>query len=318
MDELRWSLLILGVLVVGGILAREFLRGWLARLTPLWRRPGWRLPAWPGAGWRRPRARRTGGARSGTPPVGRGLRDLAPATRMAVDLDDPAAQAPHGAPARSRAPNVAPTDAPGPSLGDLERLDEVTLEAPARRRRPGGTVTRATDPGQAELPFDAAEDASPGPPPASAELIVALHVMHAQREPLDGPALHAALQDLGLRYGAMRIFHHPGLAPAPGGATVFSVARAVEPGSFDLDDAASFATPGVVFFMRLPGAEDGAVTFELMLSSAETLARQLGADLLDDRRSVLTAQAVSHLRETVAEFERRGREGTRRAVREGR
>ena len=57
--------------------------------------------------------------------------------------------------------------------------------------------------------------------------------------------------------------------------------------------------------MRLPGPQDGAVVLELMFNTAQTLARDLDARVLDERRMPMSAQALNHLRDRVAEFSRR-------------
>jgi cell division protein ZipA len=45
--------------------------------------------------------------------------------------------------------------------------------------------------------------------------------------------------------------------------------------------------------------------FDYMLETARTVARNLGADVLDESRSVLTGQAIEHSRQKIRELERR-------------
>ena len=64
------------------------------------------------------------------------------------------------------------------------------------------------------------------------------------------------------------------------------------------------SSPGLTFFMRLPGPIDGKNAFDDMLSAAESVASFLGGELRDERRSVLTRQTTDHMRERIMEFRR--------------
>ncbi len=128
--------------------------------------------------------------------------------------------------------------------------------------------------------------------------------MQPQRKPFEAVSVRTVLDDAGLQFGAMAIFHHYGLNGTPKDQPVFSVARAVEPGTFDPRDPRSFKTPGLVLFMRLPCSQDGPVVLELMLATAQLLARRLEAEILDDRQMPLTPELVRTLRESVDAFSR--------------
>ena len=136
-------------------------------------------------------------------------------------------------------------------------------------------------------------------------LVVILTVLAPKGERLEGVALHAAFQAQGLRYGEDRIFHrYPDAAPAAMGP-LFSAVNIVEPGVFDLATMDAMHTPGVGLFMRLPGPKDPGDAFADMVETARALASALEAQLCDETRSKLTAQALSHLREQIADFGRR-------------
>jgi len=136
-------------------------------------------------------------------------------------------------------------------------------------------------------------------------LIVALSLMAPSDAPFPGPELLRAFDEVGLTFGDMDIFHHYGMAPTPARIAVFSVASLVEPGTFDRDAMEDFSTPGLALFMQLPGPVDGQVGLELMLNTGQRLKDLLGGELRDERRSVLTQQTIAHLRERIAEFNRR-------------
>ncbi len=118
-----------------------------------------------------------------------------------------------------------------------------------------------------------------------------------------GDILHILLA-CDLRFGDMNFFHRHEFE-AGRGAIQFSVANMMQPGVFDIDNMADMTTPGLVFFLTLPGPEDMMKAFDYMLETAQTVARNLGADVLDESRSVLTRQATEHSRQQIRELERR-------------
>jgi len=107
-----------------------------------------------------------------------------------------------------------------------------------------------------------------------------------------------------LRFGDMSFFHRHEFE-AGKGEIQFSVANMMQPGVFDIDNMAEFTTPGLVFFVTLPGPEDMMKAFDYMLETAQAVARNLGGDVLDETRSVLTRQALEHNRQQIRDLERR-------------
>lgn len=107
-----------------------------------------------------------------------------------------------------------------------------------------------------------------------------------------------------LRFGDMNFFHRHEFE-AGKGAIQFSVANMMQPGVFDIDNMSDFNTPGLVFFLTLPGPEDMMKAFDYMLETAQAVARNLGGDVLDESRSVLTRQTLEHNRQQIRDLERR-------------
>ena len=107
-----------------------------------------------------------------------------------------------------------------------------------------------------------------------------------------------------LRFGDMNFFHRHEFE-AGRGAIQFSVANMMQPGVFDIDNMADFSTPGLVFFVTLPGPEDMMKAFDHMLETAQAVARNLGGDVLDESRSVMTKQTLEHCRQQIRDLERR-------------
>jgi cell division protein ZipA len=139
---------------------------------------------------------------------------------------------------------------------------------------------------------------------AQAEEVLVISVICRDAAGFKGPALLQNILESGLRFGEMDIFHrHESMAG--NGEVLFSMANAVKPGIFDLDDIDHFSTPAVSFFLGLPGPRHPKQAFDVMVAAARKLSQELNGELKDDQRSVLTAQTIEHYRQRIVEFERR-------------
>lgn len=107
-----------------------------------------------------------------------------------------------------------------------------------------------------------------------------------------------------LRFGDMSFFHRHEME-AGRGPIQFSVANMMQPGVFDIDNMADMTTPGLVFFLTLPGPDDMMKAFDYMLETAQAVSRNLGGDVLDESRSALTRQSMDHCRHSIRDLERR-------------
>lgn len=136
--------------------------------------------------------------------------------------------------------------------------------------------------------------------------VLAISVIAPQGQIISGAALLPTLLTLGMKYGEMNIFHRH-QDNAGNGKVTFSLANALNPGTFDLDNMESFVTQGVSLFMTLPNAGDPFEVFDQMLLAAKQLANEFNAQLLDDKRSVLTKQTEQHYISRIREFERKSR-----------
>ena len=109
-----------------------------------------------------------------------------------------------------------------------------------------------------------------------------------------------ALRKAGLEHGQFGIFHmnaeHDDREP------LFSVARLTEPGSFDLTRLAESEIPGLSLFLSLPGDGDPVERFDAMMETARTLARELDAELFDEKGSSWSIQRERYLREEVIQY----------------
>ncbi|MFK8079376.1 MAG: cell division protein ZipA C-terminal FtsZ-binding domain-containing protein [Granulosicoccus sp.] len=143
------------------------------------------------------------------------------------------------------------------------------------------------------------EDIQDGSPsdPEFANKIVTLHVVAPQNSLIDGAQLLDVFDRRGYHFGELNIFHsmHKGV-------TVFSIAKMVEPGFFDIDDIDSFVTPGITLILQLPGPVPADVSFEVLISEAFEMASELNAAVLDGDRNTLSKQTLQHMREGIYEY----------------
>lgn len=150
-----------------------------------------------------------------------------------------------------------------------------------------------------------AQDDSPGLLPRDVDPeVFMLNVVARSPQGFRGEDILHILLACDLRFGDMNFFHRHEFE-AGRGAIQFSVANMMQPGVFDIDNMAEFNTPGLVFFVTLPGPEDMMKAFDYMLETAQAVSRNLGGDVLDESRSVITKQTLEHCRQQIRDLERR-------------
>ncbi len=178
--------------------------------------------------------------------------------------------------------------APGESRSSTSFADNKRAATPAEKVSAAKRKTAQDKPGKDSAP----------------EEIIVLHVVAADGGLISGSALLQILLACDVRYGRMSIFHRYE-EPGGEGEAQFSVVNMVAPGTFDLDDMENFSSPGVSFFMRLPGPKDAIKAFDCMVETAQCLVKNLDCELHDEAHSVVTPQTLQHLRQRIRDFERR-------------
>ncbi|OOE76858.1 cell division protein ZipA [Salinivibrio sp. PR6] len=137
--------------------------------------------------------------------------------------------------------------------------------------------------------------------PADETEVLVLHVHANNSDVFSGLELIPTLEQYGLRFGDMGIYHrHSDLSGS--GKVLFSVANMVKPGTFDVSHSESFETPGISFFMTLPCYGEPEQNFKLMLQTAQQIADELGGLVLDDSRTMMTPSRLDEYRERVKAF----------------
>jgi len=136
------------------------------------------------------------------------------------------------------------------------------------------------------------------------ERIVTLFVAAPAEADFHGPDLVVAAEKAGLDFGDLGIFHRL-VSGKPEAGPVFSMANMVKPGSFDMTQIESLRTPGVSFFMTLPGPMSALDAWEAMLPTAQRLAELLDGRVLDEGRNALGRQRIAHLRDELRAWDRK-------------
>lgn len=229
------------------------------------------------------------------------------------ELDLLRAELPTGG-ARVVAPGESEHASAQPAELDLDQQVPVLMD-PVAEAREGASAPAEPAPSARRAPEqvtmnaameDAAADAAAIVDPQWGEFdeVVVVNVLARDAE-FTGTDLLELVRKHGLKFGDMNIFHRY----TPGKRTLdgirFSMASALEPGTFDLGVLEEYTTAGVSFFMRLPGPEEPMAAFEEMLRVAKDLAERLDGELRDEQRSVMTSQTIEHCRQRIREFTRK-------------
>ena len=183
-----------------------------------------------------------------------------------------------------------------PDLSALDRT-ELALDEP---------MPNAPEPPASEETVDVSEETPQKPRlglrnPPDPENVLIITVVGRNNQRFPGPALHRIVSACGMEWGDMSLYHRAE-SDQPGAAVQFSMANGVAPGTFDPENLEALETPAVSFFMSMNEPEDPMNAYECMLATAETLAKHLDGDLLDENRSVMRPQTKEHYRERIREF----------------
>jgi FtsZ-interacting cell division protein ZipA len=331
MPELRWTLLILGALFIGGLALWELRRQRHARGEQISPRDGERV---------QPTFDDSDPVREQSSQLGRGdiktfreptltfpeVTDRAPvANPRVMDVDDPSLaglrvdadtavdefssgmpeMSAHAAP---MVPELSPPD-DLPSRPATEGFPSVADDAPSRpaieacaegfRSVPAPDADDAddaplsqVDAGPVSDPLDDAEPIVDWPDEAVRK-IIAVRLVSSPGERFQGRTVRLALTAEGFRLGKFEIFHKPG----PDSRAVLSAASLTKPGTFALATMDAQRFGGLSLFAVLPGPLSPVATFDELLLTARSLNNRLRGALQDERGEPLTPVRSAALRE---------------------
>jgi cell division protein ZipA len=269
MPELRWTLLILGVVFIAALAWWEFRRPRQSthaspeRLTPTLDAPG--ETAASGHAHREPTLNL---------PEMRAREHPQEIPVVEVEADSLIGLRMDGARPEAEAPAVEPAAEeailPAPEAADEERTAKLVVERPAVAL-PQAPVVEWPD-----------EDV---------RKIVALRLISAT-ERFQGRALRQALAAEGFVFGRFSIFHKAG----EDGRAVVSAASLSKPGTFTPESMDTQRFGGLNLFAILPGPLDPAEAFEELLATARSLNERLQGGLQTDRGKPLTQAEIAAIR----------------------
>jgi cell division protein ZipA len=288
MSELRWTLLIIGVLFIVAL-------------------------AW----WERRRPRQASGNFERSPvrehadaPPSRAVREppltlpevhagepLGSHALPVVELEELATAQPEGL--LSAASATAAIEAP--AAPEEARIEDDASAAPPSAQEEADTDSRP--PAAPPLPREVLPElpAAAPPlvdwPPDEERRILALRLVAPLAERFAGRSLRQALAAEGFVLGQFAIFHKPDEERR----AVLSAASLTRPGTFDMQTMDSQHYGGLSLFAVLPGPKSPPQAFEELVFTARNLNERLHGVLQDERGSPLTPARIAQLREQLGD-----------------
>ncbi len=129
--------------------------------------------------------------------------------------------------------------------------------------------------------------------------VLIMHLVPAKKDEMfSGDALAAAFDFFGLRFTPKGTF----IREAGAGEPMFSVVNRLKPGTFESAGFANVKTPGISFFLRLPGPDQPMVAFRAMIDCARKMGARLNGRLLDEYGQPMTPQTFSQYEKRVRIF----------------
>ena len=262
--------------------------------------------------------------------------DRKAAAAARADRDDDAGQAPPPVD-RTRAPRspTAVRRRPAPPEAEPEPLPERQRSTASNKSSSARSseldTPRGLTPEPDETPAHAAQETATGagletptshatpverhdmvaPEPGSDSQVFVLHVAAPEGQAYEGTRLIETLEALNLKFGLNDLYHR---VTEQHGVTesVFAVASMVKPGTLHPAEAESLVTPGLSFFLLVPGPMEGRAAMHDMMETAHKLTTSLGGTVLDDKRALLKAQTAQFVLDQIAEIDRKARLAKRR------
>jgi cell division protein ZipA len=194
--------------------------------------------------------------------------------------------------------------APSQPVTPAEPVTKPAAYAPAAPLGVQETPVAAPAPVPAPAPrIPPRSDLGKRPSQVPVERIVSLFVIAREGHLFNGADLIVAAEKAGLEYGDMGIYHRLVDGKREVGP-IFSVANMLKPGSFDLSRVDALRTPGLSFFMALPGPVTALDAWDAMLPTAQRLAELLDGQVLDEERNALGRQRIAHIRDELRGWDR--------------
>jgi cell division protein ZipA len=225
----------------------------------------------------------------------RGREPTVPRELPVVEIPDSSPIGLHAESTRVEEPSVAEAIAAEEAEEAAEDLDEESEEDEAV---PIVESMSAAEPAKApELPPPITTTARPVVewPPEEQRKLVSLRLVARPPERFRGSLVRQALAAEGFVLGELDIFHKPDSH----NRSVLSAASLTKPGTFDLETMDSHRYVGLNLFAVLPGPRTPQKAFEDLLQTARMLNERLEGALQDERGGPLTPTRIQALRDAL-------------------
>jgi cell division protein ZipA len=292
MPELRWTLLILGVVFIAALAWWERRRPHQASRESVESRPGndssWTSDAEPMTA---PRAAREPTL---TLPEMRAREPISPRELPVVEIADDSliglridgerveeqVAAEEAAEQLEGDEDIVPTESEIVVAAEDEEELEAAVEEPEQEPELPPPVTSKVEP-------------SVEWPPEDVRKLLAVRLVAGPADRLSGRAIRQALAGEGFVLGKFDIFHKPDGQ----NRAYLSAASLTKPGTFDLETMDTQRFGGLSLFAVLPGPKPPQRAFDDLLLTARTLNERLQGALQDDRGGPLTPTRVAAIRD---------------------
>jgi len=123
--------------------------------------------------------------------------------------------------------------------------------------------------------------------------LIEFSIVARSNQGFNGRQLFDAFEGVGLEYGNVKVFERLD----SNRMVHFAVASMDEPATFSNTGIDDYYCSGIVFFMQPRELDYPLAVFDDFVDTIETLAAELGGDVLDHKRQPLTAETIAQFRE---------------------
>jgi len=127
---------------------------------------------------------------------------------------------------------------------------------------------------------------------------VVLFIAAEEGKMLNGDKIKTVLPKYQLSFGDMDLFHYP-VEDNGVPAKLFSVANGVSPWTLDPDDLTGSETPGLSVMMQLPSPIDDRDAIEILVSTTQLIAHDLGGTLKNNNQETFSRQDALDLMDSL-------------------
>ena len=127
---------------------------------------------------------------------------------------------------------------------------------------------------------------------------VVLFIAADEDKALSGDKIKEVLPKYQLSFGDMDLFHYP-IEDNGVPAKLFSIANGVSPWTLNPDDLTGAETPGLSVMMQLPSPIDDRDAIEILVSTTQLIAHDLGGTLKNNNQEVFSRQDALDLMDSL-------------------